>query len=61
VSVRGVRWTVSRILEAELLTGYPEGQLPTPMRARHPQGKKSQEEKFHHGCAEAENVAFEHP
>ena len=29
--------------------------------ARLPQKQEPQEEKFHHGCAEAENVAVEHP
>jgi hypothetical protein len=52
-------------LEAERLSGYPEEQLPTPQRAWGVYGviksKKFQEEKFHHGCAEAENVAVEHP
>jgi large subunit ribosomal protein L32 len=33
-------WSPPRLfLEAEQLTGYPDGQLPTPMRARHPRSK----------------------
>jgi hypothetical protein len=44
-------------LETTQVTGYPEGQLPTPFIARqHPQ-----EEKLDHGCAQAQDVACEHP
>jgi hypothetical protein len=52
------------LLEATQLTGYPEGQLPTSERDQGVCGspkQESQEEKLHHGCAQAENVAVEHP
>ena len=39
------------------MTGYPEGQLPTPFFARqHPQ-----QESSINGCAQAQDVAREHP
>ncbi len=50
-------------MEAEWLSGYPEEQLPTPRRTwgcvRHSISKTFHEEKFPHGCAEAENVAVD--
>jgi hypothetical protein len=45
-------------LEATQVTGYPEEQLPTPITSR---GSTPEEEKLHHGCAKAQDVAREHP
>ena len=51
---RGLR---GRLLEPMLVTGYPEEQLPTPDTSR----GTPEEEKPDHGCAQAQNVAREHP
>jgi hypothetical protein len=45
-------------LASSLITGYPDGQLPTPVTSR---GSTPEEEKLHHGCAQAQDVAVEHP
>jgi hypothetical protein len=49
---------VPAVLEPMQATGYPEGQLP-PQDASC--GSTPEEEKFHHGCAQAQDVALEHP
>jgi hypothetical protein len=40
------------------LTGYPEVQLPAPETLR---GSTRIEEMLDHGCAQAQDVACEHP
>jgi hypothetical protein len=51
----------SLILEATQLTGYPEGQLPTPVGLRGYQILIPLKRRADHGCAQAQNVAVEHP
>jgi hypothetical protein len=48
-------------LEATQLTGYPEGQLPTPEALRGYQILIPLKRRADHGCAQAQNVAVEHP
>jgi hypothetical protein len=40
------------------LTGYPEEQLPTPETSR---GSTPYKGELDHGCAQAQDVAREHP
>ncbi len=49
------------VLEPMLVTGYPEEQLPTPDTSRGEHFSTPIEEKPDHGCAQAQNVAREHP
>ena len=49
------------VLEPMLVTGYPEGQLPTPDTSRGEHFSTPIEEKLDHGCAQAQDVAREHP
>jgi hypothetical protein len=53
--------TVPAVLEPTLVTGYPEEQLPTPDSSRGVHFSTPIEEKLHHGRAQAEDVALEHP
>ena len=48
------------VLEPMQLTGYPEEQLPTPERAATDFSTPSRGE-LDHGCAQAQDVAREHP
>jgi hypothetical protein len=51
---------VPAVLEPVQLTGYPEEQLPTPDHARRAFQNRYRGE-LDHGCAQAQNVAREHP
>jgi AcrR family transcriptional regulator len=56
-----------RLLETTQVIGYPEGQLPTTETMRGDSwiagsaGDTPQKEKLDHGCAQAQDVACEHP
>jgi hypothetical protein len=52
------RARITAVLVATQVTGYPEGQLPTPET---PRGSTPQKEKLDHGRAQAQDVACEYP
>jgi len=57
----GVRYRAEiAVLEPMQVTGYPEEQLPTPDHARRAFQNPYRGE-LDHGCAQAQNVAREHP